>query len=428
MNLSKIGQFISRRRMAMGLTQAQLAERLNVTDKAVSKWERGKSLPDVTLFSRVAAELRVSVVELLSGELMNVVRSSNLDEAVDWDGKAAQATPLTLRRDDPADLLVSPYLFGCNLEHTRSCIYTGLSAQMVRNRKFAGKPTACEGCAIEWFPLGERGVFALDEPYTRHGEGYHMKRTLECNSVGIFNPYCGEAVGMGQHGITISQGQPYLFGMVVKTQESVKFTVSLTDRTGKNVYCRAASVGGGDDWTRLEVELTPQAADSDADLRICWENAGYVCVGAVSLLPKDHFHGMRRDVVEAMKDLGIKVLRWPGGNFAGEFNWMDGLLPADMRAPFQSYLGLETQPHTMGYDFSEMNTDDFIALCREIGAEPFITINPCWNTPDENAAWVEYCNGDVSTPYGKLRANRGHQEPYNVQFWSLGNEFGYGHM
>ena len=66
----------------MGLTQAQLAERLNVTDKAVSKWERGKSLPDVTLFSRVAAELRVSVVELLSGELMNVVRSSNLDEAV----------------------------------------------------------------------------------------------------------------------------------------------------------------------------------------------------------------------------------------------------------------------------------------------------------------------------------------------------------
>ena len=151
-------------------------------------------------------------------------------------------------------------------------------------------------------------------------------------------------------------------------------------------------------------------------------------MGAISLLPKDHFRGMRRDVVEAMKELGIKVLRWPGGNFAGEFNWMDGLLPVDMRAPFQSYLGLETQPHTMGYDYSEINTDDFIALCREIGAEPFITINPCWNTPEENAAWVEYCNGDASTPYGKLRAQRGHQEPYNVQLWSLGNEFGYGHM
>lgn len=428
MNVSQIGRFISWRRADLGLTQAQLAQRLDVTDKAVSKWERGKSLPDVALLSRVAAELRVSVVELLSGESMNVARSSNLDEADSWEREADQATPLTLQRKAPEDLLVSPYLFGSNLEHTRSCLYTGLSAQMVRNRKFAGKPTACEGCAMEWFPLGKRAVFALDEPYTRHGEGYHMKRTTECNSVSIFNPFQGETAGMGQHGIAISQGQPYLFGMVVKTQNPVEFAVSLTDRAGKEVYCRTTFTGEGADWTRFEVELTPQAADPDADLRVCWEEAGHVCVGAISLLPKDHFHGMRRDVVEAMKELGIKVLRWPGGNFAGEFNWMDGLLPVDMRAPFQSYLGLETQPHTMGYDYSEINTDDFIALCREIGAEPFITINPCWNTPEENAAWVEYCNGDASTPYGKLRAQRGHQEPYNVQLWSLGNEFGYGHM
>ena len=428
MNVSQIGRFISRRRADLGLTQAQLAQRLDVTDKAVSKWERGKSLPNVALLSRVAAELRVSVVELLSGESMNVARSSNLDEADGWEREADQATPLTLQRKAPEDLLVSPYLFGSNLEHTRSCLYTGLSAQMVRNRKFAGKPTACEGCAMEWFPLGKRAVFALDEPYTRHGEGYHMKRTTECNSVSIFNPFQGETAGMGQHGIAISQGQPYLFGMVVKTQNPVEFAVSLSDRAGKEVYCRTTFTGEGADWTRFEVELTPQAADPDADLRICWEEAGQVCVGAISLLPKDHFHGMRRDVVEAMKELGIKVLRWPGGNFAGEFNWMDGLLPVDMRAPFQSYLGLETQPHTMGYDYSEINTDDFIALCREIGAEPFITINPCWNTPEENAAWVEYCNGDASTPYGKLRAQRGHQEPYNVQLWSLGNEFGYGHM
>lgn len=428
MNVSQIGRFISWRRADLGLTQAQLAQRLDVTDKAVSKWERGKSLPDVALLSRVAAELRVSVVELLSGEPMNVARSSNLDEADGWEREAAQATPLTLQRKAPEDLLVSPYLFGSNLEHTRSCLYTGLSAQMVRNRKFAGKPTACEGCAMEWFPLGKRAVFALDEPYTRHGEGYHMKRNTECNSVSIFNPFQGETAGLGQHGIAISQGQPYLFGMVVKTQNPVEFAVSLTDRAGKEVYCRTTFTGEGADWTRFEVELTPQAADPDADLRVCWEEAGHVCVGAISLLPKDHFHGMRRDVVEAMKELGIKVLRWPGGNFAGEFNWMDGLLPVDMRAPFQSYLGLETQPHTMGYDYSEINTDDFIALCREIGAEPFITINPCWNTPEENAAWVEYCNGDASTPYGKLRAQRGHQEPYNVQLWSLGNEFGYGHM
>ena len=100
MNISQIGRFISQRRVTLGLTQAQLAQRLDVTDKAVSKWERGKSLPDVALLSRVAAELRVSVVELLSGEAMNVTRSSNLDEDDGWEREAAQATPLELQRKD----------------------------------------------------------------------------------------------------------------------------------------------------------------------------------------------------------------------------------------------------------------------------------------------------------------------------------------
>ena len=81
MNLAQTGRFLTQMRNALGLTQAQLAQRLDVTDKAVSKWERGKSLPDITLLNRLAAELRVSVVEILSGESLNVGRSSNLDES-----------------------------------------------------------------------------------------------------------------------------------------------------------------------------------------------------------------------------------------------------------------------------------------------------------------------------------------------------------
>jgi len=103
-------------------------------------------------------------------------------------------------------------------------------------------------------------------------------------------------------------------------------------------------------------------------------------------------------------------------------------MSSNMRAPLQSYLGLETQPYTAGYDFHEINTDSFIMLCREIGAEPFITINPTWNTPEESAQWVEYCNGDETTEYGRERISRGFKEPFCVKFWSLGNEFSYGHM
>ena len=106
MNLTQTGRFITQLRTAMGLTQAQLAQRLDVTDKAVSKWERGKSLPDITLLNRLAAELRVSVVEILSGKPLKVERSSNLDDVSSWEKGIDQAESLTLKPAEPTDLLV----------------------------------------------------------------------------------------------------------------------------------------------------------------------------------------------------------------------------------------------------------------------------------------------------------------------------------
>ena len=94
MNLSKIGQFISRRRMAMGLTQAQLAERLNVTDKAVSKWERGKSLPDVTLFSRVAARQRCGASQRRTHE-RGSQQQSGRGRRLGWKSSSGHTSHLT---------------------------------------------------------------------------------------------------------------------------------------------------------------------------------------------------------------------------------------------------------------------------------------------------------------------------------------------
>ena len=323
---------------------------------------------------------------------------------------------------------VSPMLFGANIEHTRSCVYKGLSAQMLRNRKFTGKPAAGSGHAAEWYPIGEKTLFVFDMPYTRHHENYHMKRNSECNSQRIVNAYEGSLCGLGQHELFLQDGWGYQLRVVAKASKPVQLTAALTSRHGETTYASQKLLIDGDEWSSYETELVCTKSDADGDLRITFTDQTSLCIGAISLLPNDHFHGMRRDVVDCLKEMGIRLLRWPGGNFAGEYNWFDGLLPVDMRAPFESYLGIETQPHTMGYDFHEINTDVFIALCREVGAEPFITINPCWNTAEENAAWVQYCNGDCSTLYGRLRAERGHAEPYHVRLWSLGNEFGYGHM
>lgn len=338
------------------------------------------------------------------------------------------STSVTIHLDHGINEIVSPLLFGTNIEHTRSCVYQGLSAQMLRNRKFVGKPTANSGHAMEWYPIGEKALFVFDKAYTRHHELYHMRRSHERNAQRIVNVNDGHLCGIGQHELHLQEDRSYEFRMVVRTSAPVVITAALTSRFGRQTYASCQFETASTEWSVLETNLPCSANDSDADLRITFDRKASVCLGAVSLMPAGHFHGMRTEVVTCLKQAGVRLLRWPGGNFAGEYNWLDGLLPADMRSPFASYLGIETQPSSLGYDFHEINTDDFIALCREIDAEPFITINPSWNTPEECAAWVEYCNGDDSTPYGRIRAECGHAEPYGVKRWSLGNEFGYGHM
>ena len=323
---------------------------------------------------------------------------------------------------------VSPLLFGTNIEHTRACVFKGLSAQMLRNRKFAGKPTCRTGQASEWYKIGDKPYLGFDESYTRHHALYHMRRANEMYSQRILNVREGAIAGIGQHELTVTKGKKYLFRIVARTDTPLVLSAALTSRFGSCVYASADITIKSADWETYEAALECPADDADADLRLTFTARASLLIGAVSLMPEDNFHGMRPDVLQKLRELNIKLIRWPGGNFAGEYNWADGLLPPDMRAPLQSWLGIETQPFTQGYDYHEINTDDFIALCREVGVEPFITINPSWNTPEENAAWVEYCNGDASTPYGQLRAERGHKEKYNVRLWSLGNEFGYGHM
>ena len=428
MDMKKIGELIAARRRALTYTQDELGEVLGVSGKAISKWERGLSCPDVSLMNRIAVELKISVKELMDGRLYDVTSSNSIQKEEPI--SALEVEPyetVTFSRDEKLGV-VSPYLFGNNLEHARSCISGGLSAQMLKNRKFVGKPSAMEGVAQNWYVIGEKTYCCFSKPYTRHHEFYHMKRRMECNAQSIRN-YSSEECGMGQHELCVAKGETYEFAVVLQSDADAELSVSLTNRWGKEIYAMTSlSIPKGTEWKRYTAILTSSHSDDDADLRITFRENGCVRIGSVSLMNRENFRGMRLDVIDALKEMGVKVLRWPGGNFAGEYNWFDGLLPVDERAPFESYTNLETQPHTLGYDFHEINTDDFLALCRKIGAEPFITINLAWNTPEESVAWVEYCNGDATTEYGSLRAERGNPEPYNVTLWSLGNEFGYGHM
>jgi alpha-N-arabinofuranosidase len=131
--------------------------------------------------------------------------------------------------------------------------------------------------------------------------------------------------------------------------------------------------------------------------------------------PLSDAHGFRLDVLEAAKGLRPPVLRWPGGNFVSGYRWEDGIGPKDQR-PRRLELAWHAE------ESNRFGTDEFIAYCRELGAEPFICINLGTGTLDEARNWVEYCNGSGNTHYANLRRQNGHPAPYCVKYWGLGNE------
>lgn len=125
--------------------------------------------------------------------------------------------------------------------------------------------------------------------------------------------------------------------------------------------------------------------------------------------------GYRRDVLEAAKGLHIPLLRWPGGNFSSGYNWKDGIGPKQTRPRRWDTAWQAEESNRFG-------TDEFIAYCRKLGAEPYICVNMGTGTMQDAADWVEYCNGTMNTEYANLRRKNGHPEPYNVKYWGLGNE------
>ena len=144
---------IIRARKKAGLTQRELAKQLNVTNKAVSRWETGGGMPDIIQLVPLCRVLDLSLQELLDGfeeGLGKQFISSLLIQQMDENKNINTETSndhVFIRPQIHRQMPTSTYIFGHNLEHTRACIYGGLSAQVLRNRKFAGKPSGSDGCA-----------------------------------------------------------------------------------------------------------------------------------------------------------------------------------------------------------------------------------------------------------------------------------------
>lgn len=131
--------------------------------------------------------------------------------------------------------------------------------------------------------------------------------------------------------------------------------------------------------------------------------------------PLSDRQGFRQDVLTAARTLRPPLLRWPGGNFVSGYHWTDGIGPVEKRPR-----RIELAWH--GEESNRFGTDEYIRYCRELDTEPYICVNMGTGTMDEAQAWVEYCNGTSNTYWANLRRQNGHEEPYNVKYWGLGNE------
>lgn len=125
--------------------------------------------------------------------------------------------------------------------------------------------------------------------------------------------------------------------------------------------------------------------------------------------------GFRKDVIAAVKELGVSITRYPGGNFVSGYHWQDGVGPKDQRPTVleRAWNSLET---------NQFGTNEFLEWCQLVGTEPLLGFNLGTASTEEAVAYVEYCNYGKGTKWSELRRSHGYDQPHKVQYWCMGNE------
>ncbi|TGX82172.1 alpha-N-arabinofuranosidase [Palleniella muris] len=187
---------------------------------------------------------------------------------------------------------------------------------------------------------------------------------------------------------------------------AMMFAAFLSPATAQDV---TVTVHAGQGKEKIHKEIYGQFAEH---LGTCIY--GGLWVGPESEIPNED--GYRTDVLNALKNLSVPVLRWPGGCFADEYHWMDGIGPKSQRPKMQNNnWGGTIEDNSFG-------THEFLNLCEKLGCEPYISGNVGSGTVEELAKWVEYMTSDGDTPMAKLRRQNGRDKAWKVKYLGVGNE------
>lgn len=327
---------------------------------------------------------------------------------------AEEEVPVTLHVEDRAPA-INPHIYGQFIEHLGRCIYGGIWAEMLEDRKFYFPITAeydpYRSLTDSPFPVvGASPWQILGDP-----EGIVMVR--EGSFVGDHTPRISPQAGIRQRDLSVEAGETYVGYLWVKGMEPQSGPVEVAlvwgEESGQRQVRTFADLS--DRYERHSFAFQAEVDSDTARLEIRVEGKSPVDLGTLSLMPADNIRGMRSDTLGLLKQLNASMYRWPGGNFVSGYNWRDGIGPRDRRPPRKN-------PAWTGVEHNDFGLDEFLDFCGEVGAEPVIAVNSGFGDAYSAAQEVEYCNGEVDSLGGSWRAKHGHPEPYRVKYWCVGNE------
>lgn len=306
---------------------------------------------------------------------------------------------------------ISPYIYGQFIEHLGRCIYGGIWAEMLEDRKFYYPVTA------QYAPYGDqaapRGGFPVvaASPWEIVGAADAVQMDKDNPFVGEHTPRIAAGAGIQQHDLALVKGKKYVGYVWAKSAAAKPTTiqVAVSSATGGGTFaCKTR------EYVRHGFEFTANESTDQATLTISFNGEpGYL--GTASLMPAENVDGLRPDTLALLKQLNSPVYRWPGGNFVSGYDWKDGIGDRDRRPPRKN-------PAWTGVEHNDFGLDEFIHFCRLLGTEPYIAVNSGLGGVQNAVDELQYANGAAATPMGARRAKNGHPEPYGVKFWSVGNE------
>ncbi len=344
---------------------------------------------------REAVVLGVSALILVCG-MMLPLRAGEPSQPTSPAGERPRLTIDAAQRGEP----ISPYIYGQFIEHLGRCIYGGIWAEMLEDRKFFYPVGDKES---PWKPLGGASVVMdREKPFV----GAHTPRVVVA---------AGQQGGLVQAGLGLLKGRRYVgrIWLAAAPDKSSGAKVSLVWGPNPQDRQTVAIASLGPEFAKTELEFTSEADTDDGRLEVVGE--GEFRVGTVSLMPADNVHGMRADTLALLKQLDSPIYRWPGGNFVSGYNWKDGIGDRDRRPPRKN-------PAWKGVEHNDFGLDEFMVFCRELDTEPYMVVNSGLGDVKLAVEMLQYANGKADTPMGKLRAQNGHPEPYRVCWWGIGNE------